>query len=114
MTEFVVGVGRLTLHLRHAQSLKDKKRVLQSLVQKLRNEGFSVTEAGYGEEVKRGSIGYVYAGGSASYVKQKLEETNRLFIGDYLVVENQHDIVDYGGEDAFDENPFKFLADEED
>ncbi len=114
MTEFLVGVGRVTLHLRHAQSLKDKRRIVQSLVQKLRNEGFSVTETAYADEPKRGSIGYAYAGRDPAMVKQKMLETDRLFLGDFMVVENQRDILDYGGDDAFTENPYRFLAEEED
>jgi uncharacterized protein YlxP (DUF503 family) len=114
MTEFVVGVGRVTLHLRHAQSLKDKRRAVQSLIQKLRNEGFSVTESAYADDPKRGSVGYSFAGSSPSFVRRKLEEVDRLLIGEYTVVEHQRDVLDYGSEDAFTENPYRFLADEED
>ncbi len=114
MTEFVVGVGRVTLHLRHAQSLKDKRRVVQSLMQKLRNEGFSAAETGYADELKRASLGYTFAARSSNLVRRKVEEVDRLLVGDYLVVEHKRDVVDYSGEDVFDENPFRFLADEED
>jgi len=114
MTEFVVGVGCVTLHIRHAQSLKDKRRVLQSLVQKLRNEGFSVTESGHADDPKRGSIGYAFAASSPAFVRQRLEEVDRMLLGDFMVVEHRKDVVDYGGEDAFSENPYRFLSDEED
>ncbi len=113
MTEFVVGVGRVTLHIRQAQSLKDKRRVLQSLKQKMRNEGFSVTESGHADEPKRGSLGYAFAGSSPAFVRQRLEEVDRMLVGDFVVVEHNKDVVDYGGEDAFSENPYRFL-DEED
>lgn len=113
MTEFVVGVGRITLHLRHAQSLKDKRRVLQSLVQKMRNEGFSVTESGHADEPKRGSIGYSFAGSSSGFVRKKLDDVDRFLVGEFMVVEHQKDVVDYGGDDAFSENPYRFLSEEE-
>jgi uncharacterized protein len=114
MADFVVGVGKVTLHIRHAQSLKDKRRVVQSLVQKLRNEGFSVTETTYADDPKRGSLGYAFAGSGAAFVRRKLEEADRFLIGDFTVLEHHRDVLDYGSEDAFTENPYRFLADEED
>jgi uncharacterized protein YlxP (DUF503 family) len=104
MYELKIGVGQVSLRLRYAQSLKDKRKVMQSLVQKLRNLGFSVTETGYADSPKQGSLGFAFAGHSAGQVDHALDEMQRLLVGDFEVLDVNKEIVDYSelGEDELD------------
>lgn len=99
MEQLFVGVGQVSLFMRQSRSLKDKRSVVKSIIQKLRNEGFSVTECAHSEETKRASLGFTFAGSSHDFVKTKMDETARIFIGDFEILRNQHDIFDYGGEE---------------
>lgn len=94
-TELVVGVGYASLLFRHAQSLKDKRQVLKSVSQKLKNLGFSVTECGHADEIKRGELGFVFAGHGVRYVQEQLDHAMNLFVGDYHVVSSKKDVFRY-------------------
>ena len=94
-TELVVGVGYVSLLFRHAQSLKDKRQVLRSLSQKLKNSGFSVTECGYADDIKRGELGFTFAGHGIRYVQEQLDSAMFLFAGDYHVVTSKKDVFRY-------------------
>jgi hypothetical protein len=53
-----VGVLRIDVAVFDAQSLKDKRRVLQSVKQRLRDKfNVSVAEVDYGDSIKRGQLG---------------------------------------------------------
>ena len=94
-TELVVGVGYASFLFRHAQSLKDKRQVLKSLSQKLRNLGFSVTECGHADEIKRGELGFVYAGHDVRHVDEQMSSAMNLFVGDYHVVSSRKNVLRY-------------------
>jgi uncharacterized protein YlxP (DUF503 family) len=95
MVPLFVGVGKVELLIRHARSLKDKRQCLKSIEQRLRNLGFSVVECGPAEQIKRGSIGFSYAGRTHANVDDQLEQAFRLFVGDAEVVRTERDIFDY-------------------
>lgn len=107
MYELRFGLGQFSIRVRHAQSLKDKRKVMQSLVQKMRNLGFSVTQSAHDDNPKQGSIGFAYAGRDHGQVEAALGEIDRLLIGDFDVLEVNKEIVDYSelGEDNFDWEP---------
>jgi len=102
MTSLIVGVGQVSLLLRFARSLKDKRHVTQSLRAKLRNRGFAVTECGYADEPKRAALGFAIVSGSEVAVHEALDEASKLFIGDFDVVSTHRDIFDYAGEESGD------------
>lgn len=102
MVNLVVGVCHVSLLLRYARSLKDKRRVVASLTQKLRNQGFSVTECAYADNPKQASLGFAYVASSASAVRQALDDAERLFIGDFEVLSRNDDIFDYSEEETTD------------
>ena len=79
MHSFFVGICHVVLYLRHAQTLKDKRQFVQGIKQKLRNQGFSVTECGYSDVPKQASIGFSYSGSSHSYVQKMVDDGARLF-----------------------------------
>jgi len=98
MIELVVGVGQVSLLLRHAQSLKDKRQVLRGIIQKLKNEGFSVTECAYADVAKRASVGFAYIGTQPERVKAVLDRGLRFFDGHGEIVGSHTEIFDYTGE----------------
>jgi uncharacterized protein YlxP (DUF503 family) len=95
MYPLFVGVGQVTIYLRQAQTLKDRRQIMAGIVQKLRNESFSVTDCSDGEDAKRGRIGFTYAGHDYENVKKQLEEAKNNFFGDFYVVSDNQDIFDY-------------------
>lgn len=95
MPSLVVGICHVTMFLRFSRSLKDKRQILLSLKQKLRNEGFSVAELGYTDSPKSGSLGFTYVGSDAAYVDRVLDEALRLFVGNCEVVNVERDVFDY-------------------
>lgn len=76
----VMPVAQLTLELRieHAQSLKDRRQVVRSLKDQLR-QGFNVSVAELDEAVtwQSATIGVAAISGSRSYLHQLLEEVER-------------------------------------
>jgi uncharacterized protein YlxP (DUF503 family) len=98
MLNLFVGVAHISLNLRHSRSLKDKRQVFKSLTQKLRNQGFSVTEAPQGDNIKQGSLGLAYVGTKASVVETALREGLRMFIGDFEVIDSRSEIFDYSSD----------------
>ncbi len=71
----IVGVLTVELAIFEAQSLKDKRRVIQSVKQKLRN-GFnvSVAEVGYGDSPKRCRLGIVTVSNESKHVHSLLDK----------------------------------------
>lgn len=96
---FKVGVAHVSLLFRHARSLKDKRQVIKSLTQRLKNLGFSVSETAFADEPKRGSLGFSFVSSEASTVTRALDEAFRLFVGDFEVLDTQRSVFDYSGED---------------
>lgn len=94
-TRLIIGVGQITLLIRHAQSLKDKRQVLKSAQSKLRNEGWSVVECGFQEDPRKAVIGFSYAGKDVRHVEELLDEAFRLFQIGAEAVDTQRDVFDY-------------------
>ena len=107
-----VGMGRVTVFIRNARSLKDKRQVFKSIRQKLVNRGFSVVECGTVDNPKAGTLGFSYAGKKESEVSNHFQEAKTLFFGDFEVTGERTEIVnfDFIGEEAFD---FDKYGDEE-
>ena len=71
----IVGVLTVELAIFEAQSLKDKRRVIQSVKQRLRN-GFnvSVAEVAYGDLPKRCRLGIVTVSNESRHVHSSLDK----------------------------------------
>jgi hypothetical protein len=73
-------VAQLTLELRieHAQSLKDRRQVVRSMKDQLR-QGFNISVAEMDEAVmwQSATLGVVAISNSRSYVQQLIEEVER-------------------------------------
>ncbi|MFM8313314.1 MAG: DUF503 family protein, partial [Deltaproteobacteria bacterium] len=68
MEKVIIGAGIVSIWIRQARSLKDRRQITQSLVQKLRNDGFSAAEIDRGDNYKRAMIGFSVCSGTASIV----------------------------------------------
>jgi uncharacterized protein YlxP (DUF503 family) len=90
-----VGVLRLRVHLRFAQTLKDKRQVLKSAEQRIKNMGCSVTEFGFPEDATQSFIGISYVGHEYSQVETILNKAYDLFLSETEVIREDRDIFDY-------------------
>lgn len=88
-------IARLTIELEipHAQSLKDRRQVVRSLKEKLRNK-FNAGVAELDEALvwNRATLGLVAISSSTTYLKGQLEEIDRTLA--HLVVTLGAEIVD--------------------
>ena len=89
MPDLYVSINRARLHLRYAQSLKDKRQVIRSLKQKLRNNGFSVVECGDQDNPKCATLGFCYAGSSYAQAEKEQNAAKQLFMGEFEVLSYQ-------------------------
>jgi uncharacterized protein YlxP (DUF503 family) len=88
----IIGVLRFTLFIPESSSLKDKRRVLRSLKDRLRSQfNVSVAEIGGQDLWQRAHIGVVLASGDRQFAAQALQKIlNRLDswrLGEVLEVE---------------------------
>lgn len=93
-----VGIGQVDILIRYARSLKDKRKIFQSLKQRLRNDGFSVVEYGPVESPKQGTLGVAYVGRSHAEVEQAFDRAAPYFLGDFEVISRTKEILDYASE----------------
>ncbi|MCI0341733.1 MAG: DUF503 domain-containing protein [Planctomycetales bacterium] len=79
---FVVGTATLRLALRESHSLKDKRRVVLSLKDRLRQQfNVSVSEVDGQDERQRAVLGVAMAGSDARYVEGALAKVVDLVRG---------------------------------
>mgnify|MGYP000907783458 FL=1 len=84
MSTAVVGLCQMDLQFPSAASLKDKRRVLQSLVARLRNEyNVSVAEVGHQDAWQLSTVAVACASSSGAYARGLLEKVVQ-------AVENDH------------------------
>jgi uncharacterized protein YlxP (DUF503 family) len=68
-----VGAGLIELHVHGSRSLKQKRGVVKSIVQRLRNRfNISVAEVGGQETWQRAVLGLALVGGDAQGVRRRL------------------------------------------
>lgn len=71
----IIGTLRIRLVLREARSLKDKRRVIKGLKDRLRGKfNVSVAEVDHQDERQRGTIGVAMAGTDKRYVNSVLSK----------------------------------------
>jgi uncharacterized protein YlxP (DUF503 family) len=70
-----IGLLTLELHIAHAQSLKDKRQVLRSLKDKLRQKfNVAVAEMDHHEVWQRSIVGIVTLANEEKYVREVLQK----------------------------------------
>ncbi|MFM8270312.1 MAG: DUF503 domain-containing protein [Pseudomonadota bacterium] len=99
-----VGIARVSLFFRQSRNLKDKRAVLQSLKQKLRNKGWSVVEVGHQDDFKKAFLGFSYVASSAHAMEQAFNEAADVLIGRFEVVRKTREILELEGDPLFDDS----------
>jgi uncharacterized protein YlxP (DUF503 family) len=81
----VVGIVVVELHLPAAQSLKDKRRIVNSLVERVFSKHrVSVAQVGHLELHQRAELGLAAVGIDGEAVERVLDATRRLFEDDLV------------------------------
>jgi len=71
----VVGVGMITLRLHECRSLKSKRRIVKSVIGKMRSHfNLSAAETGANDIYQRAEIGFALVGNSAPLVNSKIDK----------------------------------------
>ncbi|MBW1884843.1 MAG: DUF503 domain-containing protein [Deltaproteobacteria bacterium] len=104
----VVGAALVEIHVHGSQSLKQKRGVVRSIQQRLRNQfNISVSEVGGQGTWQRAVLGMTAAGAEALPVRQVLERAIRF-------VEEQHDAEVLNSDLELMNLPHEATADESD
>ena len=78
----IIGVIEFELYIRQSQSLKDKRHVVKSVKDRLRNRfNVSVAEVDFHEDRKRAAIAAVMVGTDTAYVQGGLDEIRNMLRG---------------------------------
>lgn len=71
----IVGAGLITLRLHDCRSLKGKRKVVKSMVSKLRNNfNASVAEVGSNDIYQKAEIGFSLTGNDAAMINSKIDK----------------------------------------
>lgn len=76
-----IGIARFELFIPASRSLKDKRQVLRSLFQTVRNRfNVAVAEVGFQDKWQRASVGITCVSGSTRHCRAMLEEVERAVV----------------------------------
>lgn len=74
-TNMIVGTGIITLRLHDCRSLKGKRKVVKSMINKLRNNfNASVAEIGSNDVYQRAEIGFSLVGNNQALINSKIDK----------------------------------------
>lgn len=94
----VIGVAVITLRLHECRSLKAKRRIIKSIIQKIRNNfNVSVSEVGSNDIYQKGEIGIAMAGTDRQLINSKIDKLLNLIddIGLAEIVDTDMEIINY-------------------
>jgi uncharacterized protein YlxP (DUF503 family) len=88
----VVGIGIITLRLHECRSLKSKRKVIKSIIAKLRNNfNISIAEIGANDIYQRSEIGFTMVGNNSQLLNSKIDKvfnmTDRLGLAEIVNTE---------------------------
>lgn len=92
----VAGYGRMVFRLHDCHSLKDKRRVVKTIVSRLRNHfNASVAEVGANDVHQRAEIGFAFIGNDAQLLNAKMDKLLNLAedLGLAEMVDSEMEIV---------------------
>jgi uncharacterized protein YlxP (DUF503 family) len=95
MESVFVGTGYVALFVRGARTFKERRSVVQGIAQKLRNEGFSVSEMNFGEDPQKTALAFSLIGNTHGFVDKKFDGAIRLFEGPYYIVSKKKVITEW-------------------
>ena len=71
----VVGIGTITFRLHECRSLKGKRKVVRSIVSRMRNHfNASVAEVGSNDVYQRAEVGFSMVGNNKAVINSKLDK----------------------------------------
>jgi uncharacterized protein len=94
----VIGTGIIYLRIHDCRSLKGKRKVVKSVVQRIRNNfNASVAEVGANDIYQRAEIGIAMIGNSKQVINSKLDKVFNMVedLGLAEVVDSEYDIITY-------------------
>jgi uncharacterized protein YlxP (DUF503 family) len=92
----VVGIGIITLRLHDCRSLKAKRKIVKSIVSRLRNNfNASVAETGKNDIHQRAEIGLTLVGNDKTLINSKLDKAFNLVedLGLAEVIDTEMEII---------------------
>jgi uncharacterized protein len=92
----VVGTGLITLRLHDCRSLKAKRKVVKSMINRLRNNfNASVSEVGSNDIYQKAEIGFSLVGNDAGLINSKIDKLFNLAedIGLAEIVDTEMEII---------------------
>ena len=79
-----------------ARSIKDRRKPLQSLIQRLRNRRFAVAQVGPADLTQRAFVAVSAVSGSMGQLEERLAEAERLlFAEEFEVADLQREVTSY-------------------
>ena len=91
-----VGTGHITLRLHDCRSLKAKRKVVKSMINRLRNNfNASVAEVGSNDIYQKAEIGFSLVGNDAALINSKIDKIFNLAedIGLAEIVDTEMEII---------------------
>lgn len=89
----VVGVCSLKLILHDSHSLKEKRMVLKSIIEKVKNRfNVSIAEVGDNDVWQRGEIGFAVVGNDKSFINSVMDKVMNFIEGLHLAEVVDHSI----------------------
>ncbi len=71
----IVGTGLITLRLHDCRSLKGKRKIVKSMINRLRNNfNASIAEVGSNDIYQKGEIGFSLIGNDAAFINSKIDK----------------------------------------
>ena len=71
----VVGTGIITLRLHDCRSLKSKRKIVKSMINRLRNNfNVSIAEVGSNDIYQKAEIGFSLIGNDAAFINSKIDK----------------------------------------
>jgi uncharacterized protein len=94
----VIGIAVITLRLHECRSLKAKRRIVKSIIRKIRNNfNISVSEVGSNDIYQKAEIGIAMVGNDRQLINSKMDKVFNLVddIGLAEIVNTEMEIVNY-------------------
>lgn len=92
----IVGTGLITLRLHDCRSLKGKRKVVKSMITRLRNAfNLSVAEVGSNDIFQRAEIGFALVGNNSALINSKIDKIFNMAedLGLAEVIETEMEII---------------------
>ena len=92
----VVGLGIITFRLHDCRSLKGKRKVVKSIISRLRNNfNISVAEVGANDIYQRAEIGFALVGNNRKVINSKIDKIFNLAdeLGLAEIIDSEMEII---------------------